>query len=135
MGLSWLLSRSERHRRAGRANRRGRRSQQQPEREEMRPEQRWNVENEDRVTGPELPRHRRQVYADRTRRVDDEVGKADEIEPPDQGPEEETFAYSSGSNGTVWYHDLIRRRCWREGSSQGNGLEEAPLRGCEAVRG
>jgi hypothetical protein len=60
----------------------------------VRPEKRWYVENGDRVTGPELPGHRRQIHAERRAlRNDDEVGETDQIERPDQRPEEEAHAH------------------------------------------
>src|SRR6478736_10064619 len=54
-GFKRLGSRGERHWRVRRPSGSTPRSQQQPEREKVRPEKRWYIENGDSVTGPELP--------------------------------------------------------------------------------
>jgi hypothetical protein len=42
----------------------------------VRPKKRWYVENGDRVTGPELPGHGRQIHAERRALRNDDEGSA-----------------------------------------------------------
>ena len=93
--------------------------QQQPEGEEVHPEKRWYVKNGDRIAGPELPRHRRQVEPGREHGVSDEVGEADQIECPHQWPEDEGHAhgqqrenreYSGGQVTVSRRHGKARRQ-------------------------
>ena len=88
-----LFSRGQRHWRISRLSWRAFGSQQQPECEEMHPEKRWYIQHGDRVTGSELPGNRWQIRADRPRCVEDEIGKTDQIESPDQRPEKKAHAH------------------------------------------